>query len=223
MSGPTAPTSIGARIDPRPTARCGPCRESRWPRRPYPCLSGVVARRSVQVGERLAGGFQFGLERGDLGGLLGTRLFDDPIDRVGQVFVEFLGCAGYRGGRDREVAREVGGALLELGMPFAVGGTGHGESQLESLGFLARGLLGGSLFGLLLGRRDSNRRRFDGSKQDVGSVGVGGRRLCWQSVYSHRAAISFEHRPRERACAEITIRTYVRHRCQLAAREREND
>ena len=72
-------------------------------------------RPSVQVGEGLAGGFQFGFEGGDLGGLLGARLFDDVVDRGGEVLVQFLGRAGDGGGRDREVAGQVGGALLEFG------------------------------------------------------------------------------------------------------------
>jgi hypothetical protein len=41
--------------------------------------------------------------------------------------VQFLCRAGDGGGRDREVAGQIGGAPLELGGPFAVGGTGDGE------------------------------------------------------------------------------------------------
>jgi len=36
---------------------------------------------SVQLSEDLAGGFEFGLQRGDSGGLLGARLLDDLVDR----------------------------------------------------------------------------------------------------------------------------------------------
>ena len=67
--------------------------------------------------------------------------------------MQFLGRAGDGGGRDREVAGPVGGALLQLGAPLAVGGTGDGEGQLESLCLLAgRRLLGRSFLRLLLGR-----------------------------------------------------------------------
>jgi hypothetical protein len=65
--------------------------------------------------------------------------------------MQFLGRPGDGGGRDREVAGQVGGALLELRAPFAVGGTGDSEGQLESLGLLAGRLLGRGLPGLLLG------------------------------------------------------------------------
>jgi hypothetical protein len=64
-------------------------------------------------------------------GLLGARPFDDLVDRGREVLVRFLGRAGDGGGRDREVAGQVGGALLELGAPFAVGGPGGSEGQLE--------------------------------------------------------------------------------------------
>ena len=106
-------------------------------------------RLSVQVGEDLASGFEFGLEGGDPGGLLGACLRDYVVDRGGEILVKFLGRAGDCGGRDREVAGQVGGALLELGAPFAVGGAGDSESQLESLGLLAWRLFGRSLPRLL--------------------------------------------------------------------------
>ena len=61
------------------------------------------SRVSVQVGEDLAGGFEFGLQDGDPGGLLGARLLDDLVDRGGEIFVQFLSGAGDGGGRDREV------------------------------------------------------------------------------------------------------------------------
>ena len=41
--------------------------------------------------------------------------------------MQFLGRPGDGGGRDREVAGQVGGALFELRAPFAVGGTGDSE------------------------------------------------------------------------------------------------
>jgi hypothetical protein len=109
--------------------------------------------------------------------------------------MQFLGRPGDGGGRDREVPGQVGGAALELRAPFAVGGTGDSESQLESLGFFAGLLLGRGLLRLLLGRSSSlgrvGRRRtsrqsaLDRRNQDVGSVGVGGRCFCCQSVDSH--------------------------------------
>ena len=46
--------------------------------------------------------------------------------------MQFLGRTGDGGSRDREVASQVGGATLELGAPFPVGGTGDGEGQLKS-------------------------------------------------------------------------------------------
>jgi hypothetical protein len=61
--------------------------------------------------------------------------------------MEFLGRPGDGGGRDREVAGQVAGALLELCAPFAVGGTGDGKGQLESLGLLAGPLVAGAFFG----------------------------------------------------------------------------
>ena len=61
----------------------------------------------VQVGERLAGGFEFGLQGGNLRGLLGAGLFDDLVDRTGEVLVQLLGRPGDCSGRDREVAGQV--------------------------------------------------------------------------------------------------------------------
>lgn len=74
---------------------------------------------SVEVGKDLAGGF----EGGDRGGLLGAGVLNYLVDRGREVLVQFLGRTGDGGGRDREVAGQVGGALLEFGAPFAVGGT----------------------------------------------------------------------------------------------------
>ena len=101
--------------------------------------------------------------------------------------MQFLGRAGDGSGRDREVAGQIGGALLELGAPFAVGGTGDSKGQLKSLGPLAGRLLGGGPPGLLLGRSLSRRRvgrrrtrrrgALDRRDELVGSVVVGGRRF----------------------------------------------
>ena len=61
--------------------------------------------------------------------------------------MQFLSRPGDGGGRDREVAGQVGGALLELRTPFAVGGTGDREGQLESLVFLPAAFLAGVFLG----------------------------------------------------------------------------
>lgn len=45
---------------------------------------------SLQLGESLAGGFQFGFECGDLGGLLGACLLDQFVDRDREILVQFL-------------------------------------------------------------------------------------------------------------------------------------
>ena len=49
------------------------------------CQSDAIERLgseiSVQVGEDLAGGFEFGLQGGDPGDLLGARLLDYLVDR----------------------------------------------------------------------------------------------------------------------------------------------
>ena len=57
-------------------------KRSRWVTQ---CQSDAIERLgsgiSVQVGEDLAGGFEFGLQGGDPGGLLGARLLDYLVDR----------------------------------------------------------------------------------------------------------------------------------------------
>ena len=172
-----------------PSARAGSGATDSFPGKPALCAVGLC---SVQVGESLTGGFQFGFEGGDPGGLLGARLLDDLVYRDGEVLVQFLCGAGDRGGRNGEVAGQIGGALLELGAPFAVGGAGDGECQLESLGLLAGCLLGRGFLRLLLGssfgvgcRRSRRRGALDGRDPAVRGVGVGGRRFrvseCLQS------------------------------------------
>ena len=127
---------------------------------------------------------------------LGARLFDDLVDRVGEVLMQFLCCPGDRRGRDSEVAGQITGALLEFCAPFAVGGAGNGESQLESLGLLAGLLLGRGFPRLLLGRRVGGASAPDaGYSQARGSRRQEPRRrvcrsrrvaLLLSSVYRHR-------------------------------------
>jgi hypothetical protein len=120
-----------------------------------------------------AGGFEFGFQGGDLGGLLLAGGVDDLVDRAGQVFVQFLGGAGDGRGGDEQVLRDVAVALLELGLPLAVGGAGDGQGELEGLGLLRRRLLGGGLLRLLRDRSgDGLVRCRGGDVRGRGRVGV---------------------------------------------------
>jgi len=64
-------------------------------------LTSGCRRLSLEVGECLAGASNFGFEGRDLGSLLGTRLFDDLVDRGGEVSCSSLAARETAAARPR--------------------------------------------------------------------------------------------------------------------------